>query len=138
VTDSSALIFDSVEPALRALRFPVGNDAFIRRLTDRIGVAHFEVRDAYVVAVRRDGRRSLQIHRSGTNGFASEAEVIAACGDVSRGPSERSGLWRVDHPVQGPERRPATSPSGRRPDGSHGACPGCFTERSVTGACSCG
>lgn len=118
-------------------RFPVDNDAFIRRFTDHIGIDYFEVTSTYVRAVRRDGGDDLRVYRSGTNGFASEAEVIAACGDASRGPSERTGLWRVDHPNQAPERGPATSASGRRTHGEHGVCLECFTERSVTGACGC-
>lgn len=135
---SSGRRFDSVEPALRALGFPVENDAFIRQFTDHIGSDHFEEMRSYVKAVRRDKGQDLQIYRGSTNGFASEAEVIAACGDVSRGPSRnRPGTWRVDHPVQNPGRKTGAQLRRRGGRETREVCPECFTERSASGTCSC-
>lgn len=135
---SSGRRFDSVEPALRALGFPVENDAFIRRFTDHFGMDDFKPMSSYVKAVRGDGRKALEIHWGSTNGFASEAEVIAACGDVSRGPSrDRPGTWRVDHPMQNPGRETGAQLRRRGGRETREVCPECFTERSVSGTCSC-
>lgn len=128
--------YASLEEALRDKHYPEENDELIARYTDAIGIEAFVSMSDHIKAVRRDGGEPLRIYYGGTNGFASEEEVVHSCGNVRRGPSKnRPGLWRIDHPIfiDGVGRFGGVRPK----PGAYGMCPECFIERSASGTCAC-
>jgi hypothetical protein len=128
--------YASLDDALRSKDYPEENFEFIRQFTAHIGIEAYLETSGYIKAIRRDGGEPLRIYYGGTNGFASEEEVLAACGHARHGMSqERPGLWRVDHPDAGPDN---IGPSGRKvPQKDHGTCPVCFTKFTAAGTCAC-
>lgn len=126
--------------ALAKARIATENYAFIRDMTDAVGIETFVAVDRsdkpYVRAVRRDGLPDLHIHWGFTNGFASEDDAVLAAGmGATRKPSSRKGTWYVEHPVTRVHAGSERSRSVRR---EADRCP-CGMEMPLTGVCEyCG
>ena len=133
--------FDSLTEALiEALtraRITTDNHAFIRQLTDAVGIVGYRTVDRHdkphVIATRRDGHRDLQIYYGYTAGFSSEAEIVELLGTaVGRKPSNSpKGTWYVEHPVNRNHGAGARKGDVRR---TPQRCP-CGLELSLTGVC---
>lgn len=73
-----AAAFDSLLSALRKARITSDNHAFIRRITDTVGISEYravEASEPYVIATRRDGLRDLRIYWGYTTGFPTQEEA---------------------------------------------------------------
>ena len=96
---------DSLISALTAARITTDNFAFIRRLTNEVGITSYQVVDlsdrSYVEAARRDGLPALHIYWGYTTGFTTQEEAARiGVGLAATGPSGRpKGTWYVTHPV---------------------------------------
>ena len=127
---------DSLLSALTKARITSENHAFIRRLTDTVGISGYTFAEAdkpYVRAARRDGQRDLHIHWGYTTGFPSEQDALRACGGAGEvAPSSMRGTWYVAHPVNniytGSERT-------RKTQREAGFCGGCREQLPLTGVC---
>ncbi len=127
---------DSLVSALNAARIPLDNHAFIRRMLDGIGITGVKAVEAstpYVVATRRDGGRDLHIFYGYTTRFASEEEIVQACGlGVTRKAAKSpKGTWWVTHPTTGVYN------GSERPKDRHreaGFC-ACGMQLALTGKC---
>src|SRR5690606_5475425 len=75
--------YASLGEALRAHRVPLENHRLIERLTGAIGIASYYVTSGYIGAERAHGGPALHIASGYTNGFLSEAELLAAVGDYA-------------------------------------------------------
>ena len=65
----------SLTSALSKARIRAANHAFIRTLTDAVGIIGYRVVEAsetYIAATRRDAGRELRIYSGYTIGFATE------------------------------------------------------------------
>ncbi|MBU9763539.1 hypothetical protein FR943_06745 [Mycobacterium sp. TNTM28] len=127
---------DSLIAALSEARIPVENHAFIRDMTNAVGISGYRVvhhvGKSYVVATRCAGGRDLHIEYGATNGFDSEAEALhIAPNAVGRGPSSRKGTWYVLHPVNQARVGSERSRDVRR----KAALCDCGMELSLTGVC---
>lgn len=117
---------------------PIENRPLIRRVTQAIGISHYELTKSYIKALRRDGGPTLWIAYGWMEGFTSSQEALAAAGDeVEIWDSGRgegmAGIWL---PVnRGYERGPSTPTHGDTAE--YGVCPVCGLTRTVTGACGC-
>ena len=130
--DASSRVFKSLANALAANEIPVGNHALINKFCEYIGIDRYEDR-GYIKAVRADGGPALQIHYGWTNGFQSEAEVLAAVGEAPFWPSERgTGLWGVSHPVNNLDHGGGGPAKHLR---EYGTCPKHFLKLPATGIC---
>ena len=136
VTDDSEFV--SLDRALRSKRVPLRNDTFIKTFLLNIGIEGVRETSGHIIAVRRDGGPNLNIGRGSTNGFVSEAEIIATAGpDARREPSaKRPGLWRVIHP-EDPGGRDSGPLSGKTAKRVGEACPNCGMRLPLTGG-DCG
>ncbi|MCB1290811.1 MAG: hypothetical protein H6521_09330 [Mycolicibacterium sp.] len=130
---------DSLTSALAKARIPSANHAFIRKLTDAVGIAGYRVVEAsetYVAATRCDGLRDLRIHSGYTIGFTTEEEArrVGAGADTIRKSYKLTSTWLVSHPQHGDlGLRGKSSPSARR---EAAMCPkGCGYPLSLTGVC---
>jgi hypothetical protein len=127
----------SLIAALNAARVPAGNHAFIRQMLDGIGgIGEVRVVDAdspYVVVSRRDGGRDLHVFYGYTTRFASEEEIIRACGPGAPRKAAKSpkGTWWVTHPVSGVYEGAERSKDRRR---EAGFC-ACGMQLALTGRC---
>ena len=97
---------DSLTSALSKARIPTANHAFIRKLTDAVGIAGYRVVEApetYISATRRDGLRDLRIHSGYTIGFTTEEEArrVGAGADTIRKSYKLKSTWLVSHPQHG-------------------------------------
>ncbi len=126
---------ESLTEALAKARIPSANHAFIRQITNAVGIAEYRTVEnpskPYIKAIRRDGLPDLYIHYGFTNGF-SEEELIQIAAGATRGPSSRAGTWYVEHPVSQVGPRTPRSRSTRR---EGGFC-NCGMQLSLTGACA--
>ena len=129
---------DSLTSALSKAKFPSANHAFIRRITDEIGISKFRFVGApkrYIAATRRDGRGELRIYPGYTVRFLDEEEArrVGVGADTIR-ESFKGGGWLVSHPEHGGlDRRDGPSRNTRREGGK---CPGgCGYELSLNGKC---
>ena len=95
--------WETLAQAYAAHGFPPENLELIQRLVDHIGIDHYEGIESrgYIKAIRRDEGHWLWIHSGFTGGMASEAEVLAAVGDVDRYPNHDGTEWTIWHPVNG-------------------------------------
>lgn len=130
---------DSLTSALSKARIPTANHAFIRKLTDAVGIAGYRVVEAsetYISATRRDGLRDLRIHSGYTIGFTTEEEArrVGARADTIRKSYKLKSTWLVSHPQHGDLGvRGNGSPPVRR---EAAMCPkGCGYPLSLTGVC---
>ena len=130
---------DSLTSALSKARIPSANHAFIRKLTDAVGIAGYRVVEAsemYVAAKRRDGLRELRIHSGYTIGFTTEEEArrFGAGADTIRKSYKLKSTWLVSHPQHGDlGLRDKNSPPVRR---EAAMCPkGCGYPLALTGVC---
>ena len=126
---------ESLTEALSKAQIPSENHAFIRQITNAVGIAEYRTVDnpskRYIKAKRRDGLPDLYIHYGFTNGFAEEELTRIAAG-ATRGPSARKGTWYVEHPVTRVHSGNERSRSTRR---EAGFCD-CGMQLSLTGACA--
>ncbi len=120
-----------------SVKIPLENRPLIRRITDKIGVSHYEFTSGYMKAIRRDGGPTLRIGSGWTDGFTSIEELHAAAGnDVEWWPTDRKNLFGVWHPVnRGYEGGPRLK--GKPDTTDYGVCPQCMLLRTATGACGC-
>jgi len=129
---------DSLTSALTKARIPSANHAFIRRVTNEIGVSGYravEASERYVAAPRTDGLGELRIYSGYTLGLISEEEArrVAPGADTIR-QSSKSRKWFVSHPQHGDlelrGERTRRTPREAEP------CPnGCGYELSLAGKC---
>jgi hypothetical protein len=125
--------------ALSKARIPSANHAFIRKLTDAVGIAGYRVVEAsemYIAAERRDGLRELRIHSGYTIGFTTEEEArrVGAGADTIRKSYKLKSTWLVSHPQHGDlGQRGKNAPPSRR---EAAMCPkGCGIPLPLTGVC---
>ena len=130
---------DSLTSALSKARIPSANHAFIRKLTDAVGIAGYRVVEAsemYIAAKRRDGLRELRIHSGYTIGFTTEDEArrVGAGADTIRQSYKLKSTWLVSHPQHGDlGQRGKNAPPSRR---EAAMCPkGCGYPLPLTGVC---
>ena len=130
---------DSLTSALSKARIPSANHAFIRKLTDAVGIAGYRVVEAsemYIAAKRRDGLRELRIHSGYTIGFTTEEEArrVGAGADTIRKSYKLKSTWLVSHPQHGDlGQRGKNAPPSRR---EAAMCPkGCGYPLPLTGVC---
>lgn len=130
----------SLLAALTAARIISDNFAFIRDMTEAVGISGYQVVHlsdrSYVEATRRDGLPPLHIYWGFTTGFTTqyEAAEIGGGGSVT-GPSSRpKGTWYLTHPINN------VRPSGQSAQRLKRATPvcrkGCGEELPLTGVCS--
>lgn len=131
--------YASLQAGLNDQGIPVGNEAFIRHITEVIGISHYEGTSTYVNAIRTDGGPFLRIAYGFTNGFVSREEAELAAGSATNGaevwPSRaRKGLWGVTHPIHG-----TSGGGGKRKPGErdYGYCVECNTAITAAGTCLC-
>lgn len=130
--------FDSLIEALTKARITTDNHAFIRQLTDAVGIARYRAVERtdkpYVIATRRDGLRDLHIYYGYTVGFASEEEIVRMLGSaVGRKPSSSPrGTWYVEHP----SNRIYVSGTRSRDVRRAATLCSCGLELSLTGVCA--
>lgn len=130
---------DSLTSALSKAKFPLANHAFIRQITDAVGISKFRLVPAaerYIAATRRDGHGELRIYSGYTIRFLNEEEArrVGAGADTVRESYASGGGWLVSHPEHGDlERRsPRTVKKKREAE----KCPSnCGYELSLTGKC---
>lgn len=126
----------SLDDAFTRTRMPDRNRQFIRTFVESIGISAFYATTGYIKAVRASEGPDLRIASGWSNGFISEAEILAALGDVERwGNGDRAPFWGVSHPVH----RIGHGGGGlaARLPRTYGACPDCFMEYSASGRCNC-
>ncbi|MGW0160321.1 hypothetical protein ACWDUN_13490 [Mycobacterium sp. NPDC003323] len=128
---------DSLVEALTKARITTENHAFIRQITEAVGITTYRAVDTakpHVVATRRDGRRDLHIYYGYTVGFGSEEEIVGLLGDsVGRKPSSSPrGTWYVEHPAN---RIYSTNTRSRDVRRAAQRC-SCGLELSLTGVCA--
>lgn len=129
---------DSLVEALTKARITTDNHAFIRQLTDAVGISGYRAVQRgdkrHVVATRRDGMRDLHIYFGYTSGFDSEEEIVRFLGSaVGRKPSSSpKGTWYVEHPSN---RIHSSSTRSRDVRRAAQRCP-CGLELSLTGVCA--
>ncbi|BBX27427.1 hypothetical protein GCM10009632_39240 [Mycolicibacterium alvei] len=129
---------DSLLEALTAVRIPVENHEFIRRIVNAIGIVEFRAvpqpGKGYIRAIRRDGLPDLHIYFGYTTGFTSEDEVNrAAANGAGRGrSSSQKGTWYVEHPTNRMYRGREDSVRDVRREA--GFCR-CGMQLSLTGIC---
>ncbi|MGB0971995.1 MAG: endonuclease/exonuclease/phosphatase family protein [Mycobacterium sp.] len=129
---------DSLISALRKSRIPSENHAFIRRITETVGISQYravEAAEPYVAAVRRDGLRELRIYSGYTTGFttADEATRVGVGAEVIRPSSKLKGVWLVSHPKHGDLGRRDGRTRNRPREAA--ICPTCFQELPRTRTC---
>lgn len=130
---------ESLTAALSKARIPSANHAFIRQLTDAVGIAGYRVVEAsqpYIAATRRDGLRELRIHSGYTIGFTTEEEArrVGIGADAIRKSYKLKSTWLVSHPQHGDlgQRGKSARPSRHEPV----MCPkGCGYPLSLTNTC---
>ncbi len=125
--------------ALSKARIPAANHAFIRKLTDAVGIIGYRVVEAsetYIAATRRDGLCELRIYSGYTIGFATEEEArrVGAGADTIRKSFKLRSTWLVSHPQHGNlGLRAKSAPVVRR---EATICPeGCGYPLPLTGVC---
>lgn len=92
--------YEALDNALAAHQIPLENHSLIRQFCESVGIERYEDRSGYIKGVRSGHGPALQIHYGWTNGFLSEEEARAACGDAPCWASGRgTELWGVTHPV---------------------------------------
>lgn len=130
---------DSLLSALGKARIPSENHAFIKRMTDAVGISQYRAVGAaepYVAATRRDSRHELRIYSGYTIGFTTEDEArrVGAGAEVIRPSYKIKGVWLVSHPKHGHlgRRDMGSSKSAREA----AICPTCFQELPRTLICS--
>ena len=128
---------DSLLSALQKARITSENHAFIRSLTDRVGIDRYtavESGKSHVRAARRDGLRDLRIYWGYTAGFVSEEDARRASGGAGKiGPSSSvKGTWYVTHPDNRVEPRGERT---RKTQREGGFCPRCSEQLPLTAVC---
>lgn len=129
--------WETLAQAFAAHRFPSENLPLVQRLVDALGIDHYEGIDSrtYIKGIRRAAGPTLHIAFGYTGGLASEAEILAAVGDVDRASNGRE--WWIHHPLN--KLRDGNGPADRSARRDYGTCPDCFTALPASGACdSCG
>lgn len=130
--------YASLGEALRAHRVPLENHRLIERLTGAIGIASYYVTSGYIGAERAHGGPALHIASGYTNGFLSEAELLAAVGDYAgdHWPSGRgTAQWGVTHPRSGVGG--GGGGDARHNARDYGTCPECTMLIAANGTCGC-
>ncbi len=136
--DTSDETSSSLLSELAKARIPSQNHAFIRQITEGVGICAYravDVAEPYVAATRRDGLRDLRIYSGYTIGFATEEEAIrvGTGAEVIRPSYKTTGVWLVSHPLHGDlGRRSGTT---RKPQREAVMCPKCFQELPGTRIC---
>jgi hypothetical protein len=130
---------DSLTSALSKARIPSANHAFIRKLTDAVGIAGYsvvEASQAYIAATRRDGLRELRIHSGYTIGFTTEEEArrVGAGADTIRRSYKLKSTWLVSHPQHGDLGQRGKSALASRREAAM-CSKGCGYPLSLTGVC---
>lgn len=126
--------YPSLDNAMVAFHLAPENRAFLRQLEPTLAFVRIVRRSGYLRADRADDGPSLNIAPGWTNGFVSEAEVLAIFGDVDRWPSSgRRGLWGVSHPTNSIGH--GGGGAGGAPDRTYGFCPKCNMALPASGAC---
>ena len=129
---------DSLTSALSKARIPSANHAFIRKLTDAVGIVGYRVVEAsraYIAATRRDGTAELRIYSGCTTGFTEdEARRFGVGSDMVRPATAQGGTWLVGHPVHGDLSLRGPNSSTNKPEPER--CTRCgIYELSLSGVC---
>ncbi|GAB3600317.1 hypothetical protein [Microbacterium tumbae] len=150
--------YRNLPEALRAHRIDPANHAFIKAITDAVGISSFIDRGRYIEAIRLGQGAALHIGRTYTNGFTEDETIVVGSAVLRLQPSDgRAPYFFVTHPsefpavpgrVSAPRAPRASAPRKATPasgapratkleERDYGVCDVCFMTRTPSGTCGC-